>query len=135
MTHLQQQPSALRYKGSPRHKLWGPHGAGGSLCPEWTHDVKAANDDGNKGDVDKHPWSETLAQQLLNKSVLVGKKRYATARNVAFCAQPSNDGTWHGYPVSWNEVPVNVQRALINNREVTRADIRRQMRRDKRARQ
>ena len=135
MASSQKQSRALRYKGSPRHKLWGPHGVGGSICPDWTHDVQSANEDGNdedsnKGDVDKHPWPETVAQTLLDKSIPDGKRRYATARSLPFCAQSDGHGTWHGYPISWREVPASVKRAMIERGDVTMRDIKRQMKKD-----
>ena len=123
------EPMTLRYKGNPKHKRWGS-GHKGTICPDWTHETVPASEAGNKADVDKHDWPATLAQELLDKSIADGRKRYATARKSVFCAQSANDGTWHGYPVSWIEVPQNVIDELIDAGEITREDMRRQSKKE-----
>ena len=53
-------------------------------------------------------------------------RRYATRRGIAFVAMPTNDGTWHGYPVPWVDVPRHVQRHFVHNGLVEPRRIRRQ---------
>ena len=124
----------LRYKGSRKHKPWEPHGYKGSICPEWTHALESANEDEGTRNVEQHDWPSTQAQELLNTSIPEGKKRYATGQGEAFCALPTNDGTWHGYPIPWKDVPESVKKAMIDNGDITRQDIKRQMKKERRAR-
>ena len=119
-----------QYRGSLKHKNWRPGGARGILCPEWTH----RNADGRfAGDVDAHAWGDTEAHRLFTTSILHDGRRYATARGIAFVALPTNDGTWHGYPLPWLDVPNEVRRNFVDRglvqrrqtqRRVNRQDIR-----------
>ena len=87
--------SGLVYQSNAKHKAPWQAGRRGSLCPK---DVT----------VDQ-------AQELLNTSILYGKKRYAAdSQGRPFCAQAHQParGRWHGYPVGWKEVPVPVQKIL-----------------------
>ena len=54
-----------------------------------------------------------------------GGRRYATERGIAFVAVSSNDGTWHGFPITWSEAPVPVQDRLVESGRVTRRRMRR----------
>jgi hypothetical protein len=54
-----------------------------------------------------------------------GGRRYATGRGIAFVAVSSNDGTWHGFPIPWNDVPIPVQDRLVESGRVTRRQMRR----------
>ena len=74
----------MQYEPNPKHKPVPTPGRRGSICPR-----------------------QTDAEQLLADSVLVGKKRYATDGDSAYCAQCHDHAgdRWHGYPVDWNEVP------------------------------
>ena len=40
-------------------------------------------------------------------------------------AVSSNDGTWHGFPIAWDDVPVEIQDSLVNSGRVTRRQMRR----------
>lgn len=112
------------YRGHQKHKDWRPGGGYGTLCPAWTH---AAGGHGYGGDPYAHPWDETAAQALLAQSVQdADGRRYAASRGIAFEAKPSNDGTWHGYPLPWDEVPADVQDRLVDAGQARRRDIRRQ---------
>lgn len=115
--------SAVRYRGSIKHKRWRPGGGYGTLCPEWTHD---ADGRGISGDIQSHPWSRTKAHELFEAS-LQGEdgRRYATERGIAFVAVSSNDGTWHGFPIAWDDVPVEIQDSLVNSGRVNRRQMRR----------
>ena len=53
-------------------------------------------------------------------------RRYATRRGIAFVAVPTNDGTWHGYPIPWEDVPLDIKRTFIEHGTVTIRAIRRQ---------
>jgi len=66
-----------------------------------------------------------LAQELLEGSVLAGSVRYAVWNGGAFCAHEHwPPGCWHGYPVSWMEVPPVVREGWVRTSMVTRAQIR-----------
>ena len=89
------------YEGSQKHKApWQP-GRKGSLCPA---DIS----------VDR-------ARQLLQTSILDGKKRYAADKGRAFCARQHDaaKNRWHGYPVGWKEVPSAVRQQLMEAGAVT----------------
>ena len=62
---------------------------------------------------------------MLAESVLEGGRRYATRRNIAFVAVPSGDGTWHGFPLPWQDVPRNVRNAFVRAGRVTLRETRR----------
>ena len=111
----------LRYRGTIKHKNWHPGGGYGTRCPSWTHEAAAQ---GFAGEPYCHPWEETQAHAMLAESVLDGRRRYATRRGIAFVAVPSGDGTWHGYPVPWQDVPRNVRDAFVSEDRVTRQQIR-----------
>ena len=120
----------LRYKGSLKHKLWVPGGGFGTLCPSWTHRADGRD---FAGDPERHPWSRTKAQALLTSSVDAGSgRRYAAEEGIAFVALLSFDGTWHGYPIPWHDVPASIQDQLVEKGQVTRNQIRRQRRLDTR---
>lgn len=114
---------SLHYRGNIKHKRWRPGGGYGTLCPRWTHDTRTQ---GFAGDPLAHPWQETQAHALLKESVLAQDgRRYATGRGVAFVAVVSGDGSWHGYPVPWQDVPRNVRDGFVREGRVTRREIRR----------
>ena len=93
----------MRYESNRKHSdPWQP-GRRGALCP-----------------ADVRP----LAQTLLDASIQVGSKRYATHKGVAYCAQ-GKDGVWHGYPIGWKHVPYELRRDWRRSREVTGRDIKR----------
>lgn len=99
----------------------------GTLCPEWTHRTTEA---GFAGDVEAHAWRETEAHRLFSTSIPhEDGRRYATARGIAFVALPTNDGTWHGYPLPWIDVPKDVRRDFIDQGLVKRSQTRRRMNR------
>ena len=111
------------YRGSEKHKNLPAYGAKGTLCPKWTHSTPAAGL-GNKPF--HHDWSQTQAQQLLLNSLPDpnGNERcYATMRGIAFEAKPSNDGTWHGYPIPWESVPDQIKDTWLEQQLVTRRQI------------
>lgn len=76
----------------------------------------------------RRDWPRTIAADLLAASRLDPEgsgKRYATARGVAFVAQDTRDGTWHGYPIPWNDVPAILteewrRSGLVTRRQLTR---------------
>jgi hypothetical protein len=112
------------YRGILKHKEWKPNGGFGTLCPKWTHQ---AGDQGFAGDPYTHPWATTVAHELFSESCEDGQgHRYAARKGIAFKAQMSNDGTWHGYPVPWDDVPSEIQDRLIDKGQVTRREMKRQ---------
>lgn len=94
----------MRYESNPKHSEPWQRGRRGTLCP---------------------PDVRPLAQELLDASVMVGTKRYATHRGMAYCAQGNQADVWHGYPIGWKYVPYELRRDWRRNREVTGRDIRR----------
>lgn len=68
-----------------------------------------------------------MAQALLDESLEgADGRRYATRRGVAFVALESNDGSWHGFPLPWKDVPREIQARLMEAGSVERRQIRRQ---------
>ena len=115
---------ALLYRGILKHKEWRPNGGFGTLCPKWTHQ---AGERGFAGDSYAHPWHLTFAHQLFCNSIAdAAGHRYAARNGIAFKAQPTNDGTWHGYPIPWHEVPLDIQDDLVGQGQATRRDMKRQ---------
>lgn len=113
------------YRGSPKHKNRPAQGRKGTLCPEWTHQ---APDGGYANDPFKHPWQETQAHQMFTESEVDPSgsgKRYATRNGIAFVAQETADGSWHGYPEPWNKVPPELKDKWLDAGKVTSASIRR----------
>lgn len=113
----------LVYRGTIKHKRWRPDGAYGTICPDWTHESEGQ---GFGGDPSMHGWKRTQAHLILENSYHIGDKRYGARRGVAFCAHPSGDGSWHGYPIPWCKVPSNAVDWLVENGHATRRDIKRQ---------
>ena len=96
--------TALRYEPNPKHKTpWQP-GRKGTMCPAWSHKE---------------------ASSLLTKSVAASKggKRYATAGGTAFCGQEHSTGVWHGYPITWMEVPPVIRNRWIAEGTVTKRQV------------
>jgi hypothetical protein len=122
------QPSTM-YRGSQKHKNRPTEERKGTLCPEWTHATTAG---GYRYDPFGHRWDETEAHRLFQRSVLDanGRRRYATARGIAFEAKPTEDGTWHGYPVPWETVPSDITNKWIDDGEVTRRQIKKFWKKD-----
>ena len=86
----------MEYEGNPKHKEPWQRGRRGSLCPK---------------DVDL-----TLAQKLLDASIVAGEKRFAAHEGKAYCAMEHGAGLWHGFPVGWGEVPPDSRNDLIRRR-------------------
>jgi hypothetical protein len=117
--------SNSEYRGSTKHKHRPVRGRKGTFCPEWTH---ATADAEFKADPFKHPWDKTEAHAMFQESLRDPNgsgKRYATRNGIAFVAQQSGDGTWHGYPEPWNKIPTELKDKWIDEEKVTSADLRR----------
>ena len=70
-------------------------------------------------------WSAAVAQELLDSSVPMGsKQRVATRNGIAFVAQPTNDGTWHGYPEAWDKIDTVIQQRWLAENRIRRRDLR-----------
>ncbi|MBP8276725.1 MAG: hypothetical protein KAX55_07540 [Propionivibrio sp.] len=112
-----------KYRGSEKHKNRPAQGAKGTLCPEWTH---ATPEGRYENDPFKHKWAQTEAQNLFQASVPHpnGEERcYATKNGIAFEAKPTNDGTWHGYPIPWKSVPASIIDQWLDGGKVTNKEI------------
>jgi hypothetical protein len=94
----------LKYEPNPKHKQPYQVGRRGSLCPPTISLEDAA--------------------RMLKQSDLVGNARYATSGGTAFCAREHRPGLWHGYPVSWHEVPPSLWHAWIEKGTLKRSEIR-----------
>lgn len=90
------------YEGNPKHKNpWQP-GRKGSLCPS---------------------AMSIQPQKLLEQSILLDGKRYATCDGQCFCAQEHEPDRWHGYPVGWHEAPEQLRRAWKDEGKIRKNDI------------
>ncbi|MGC8474849.1 MAG: hypothetical protein ACP5NP_00705 [Acetobacteraceae bacterium] len=69
-------------------------------------------------------WSETRAQELPNESVEMGAKRIATRHRLAFVAQDTNDGTWHGYPEPWDKIDAAILTRWLDEGRIKRRHLR-----------
>jgi hypothetical protein len=95
-------PPPLVYGGNAKHQEPWQRGRKGSLC--------------SKRDLQQ-------AQELLDASVLVGKKRWATDGERAFSGKQDGHGKWHGYPVGWLEVPTEIRNEWQDAGRVKRRSI------------
>lgn len=113
----------LAYRGSPKHKRRPARGRKGTRCPEWSHEAAG----GRLGtDIDGHPWEETVAAVMLASSTPDpdgSGRRFATERGMAFVAHDTEEGTWHGYPVPWNDVPATLKDRWRAEKRVSRRDL------------
>jgi hypothetical protein len=76
--------------------------------------------------MEQHHWNDTTAAILLAASEPDpdgSEKRYATERGMAFVAHDTADGTWHGYPVPWNDVPATLKDRWRAEKRVSRRDL------------
>ncbi|CAN5918057.1 hypothetical protein BH11PSE3_BH11PSE3_09850 [soil metagenome] len=108
-----------RYRGSPKHKNRPAQGRKGTVCPEWTHETASS---GYRNDPFGHDWEKTLAHDMFEESEPDpdgSDKRYATMNGIAFVAQPTEDGTWHGYPEPWTRVPADLKAKWQDDGRVT----------------
>jgi hypothetical protein len=80
-------------------------------------------------DVLAHDWEDTDASRLFAAAVVdpASGRRFATARGIAFEAKPTEDGTWHGYPIPWVDVPNEIRRRWLKDGGVTGRQIKRFM--------
>lgn len=119
----------LHYRGSQKHKNRPIAERKGTLCPEWTHRTAGS---GYGHDPFTHPWETTVAQALLEESILpdAGRHRFATSKGIAFEAKPTGDGTWHGYPIPWEAVPADIVDRWLDDGKVTRRQVKKYWRDD-----
>jgi hypothetical protein len=110
------------YRGSSKHKDRPVRGIKGTLCPEWTHRTTEA---GLGSDVLAHNWQDTEASRLFAAALVdhASGRRFATARGIAFEAKPTEDGTWHGFPIPWVDVPDEHRRQWLKEGKVTHREI------------
>lgn len=97
------------YEPNAKHKPEPQPGRHGSICPR---------------------FEDGVAFDLLSAGLQVGKKRFASDGDRAFCAQCHDHGrdAWHGYPVTWAEVPPKVRHQLIKSGVVARRHVNRGLR-------
>lgn len=118
------------YRGSQKHKNRPTSERKGTICPEWTHKTSVG---GYGHDPYAHDWSDTEALRLF-KNAVVSKgidRRYAMANGIAFEAKPTNDGTWHGYPIPWESVPTEILNTWIDTKKVTQRQIKKHWQKEK----
>ena len=118
-------PAGATCRGSIKHKARSAPGRKGTLCPEWSHNTPTH---GLGSDMAGHDWNSTEGHRLFSASVDDpdgSRKLYATKRGIAFVAQPTEDGSWHGYPEPWNRVPSELKDRWRRERAVSARDLRR----------
>jgi hypothetical protein len=126
---LASSPPVL-YRGSKKHKNRPTDERKGTLCPEWTHATAVG---GYGHDPFAHSWGETRAHQLFEHAVVSAnsRRRFATACGMAFEAKPTEDGTWHGYPIPWETVPAEITDQWIDEGAVTKRQIKKFWQKDR----
>lgn len=84
-------------------------------------------------DVYAHDWAQTQAAVLFAKAEIdqTNKRRYATDHGIAFEAQSTADGSWHGYPIPWEAVPVQIKNKWLRDKSISKRDLRKFCRFDK----
>jgi hypothetical protein len=92
---------ALVYKASNKHCEPMTAQRTGTKCPRWAA---------------KH------AQDLLKTSVPIGGQRMNVRHGLAFVAQDTADGTWHGYPEAWDKIPQKLTDQWISEGRLKRRD-------------
>ena len=112
------------YRGSSKHKNRPADGQKGTLCPEWTHKTSLG---GLGTDVRAHDWTKTRAAALFADARVdeAGGRRYATAEGIAFEAKSTADGSWHGFPIPWESVPVGIKNSWLRSKAVSRRNLKR----------
>ena len=70
-------------------------------------------------------WSAARGQELLDESEPMGGKRVATRHGLTFIAQYGNDGTWHGYPESWDKIDSAIRNRWLAEGRIRGRDLRR----------
>jgi hypothetical protein len=112
------------YRGSLKHKNRPARGRKGTICPEWTHS-------GPSGALALEPhnfkWEGTPAAQMFENATLNPDdgRRYATQRGIAFEAKSSADGTWHGFPIPWEDVPAAIKDGWLDMKLVNGSQVKR----------
>ena len=127
---VSQSPASPIYRGSSKHKNRPPNEQKGTLCPDWTHQTPAG---GFANDVHTHDWRQTQAAELFAfaKVDAASGRRSATASGIAFQAQPTADGSWHGYPIPWESVPAAIKSEWLRAGAISRRDMKKFLRFDK----
>ena len=95
----------MRYESNPKHSDPWQRGRRGAQCPKGV--------------------SLEVAERLLRNSEPDGHKRYAVFEGQAFCAQEHAQGTWHGYPVGWVQVPEAIRSRWRAEGALRKRDMRR----------
>jgi len=116
---MPRQITTTLYRGSSKHKNRPADEQKGTLCPEWTHQTSAG---GFATDPHAHDWAATKAAELFAGAVVDKSSglRYATAEGIAFEAKLTRDGTWHGFPIPWVNVPFAIKNDWLHSEVVTR---------------
>ena len=77
--------------------------------------------------------TQAAAQELLDKSVEVGKSRHNAWDE--YCFQSNSDNTenngepvWHGFPIKWSDLPTEAKNKLIANGTLTNTFYRKALR-------
>ena len=112
------------YRGSSKHKNRPADEQKGTLCPEWTHKTSLG---GFGTDVYKHDWRQTRAAVLFAEAEVdeASGRRYATAEGIAFEAKSTADGSWHGFPIPWENVPIQIKNSWLRSNVVSKRDLKR----------
>lgn len=102
-------PGSMHYdaEANDKHKHPWQRGRKGSLCPRHLTpaDAQRLLEDG-----------ETTLGRL--------EPRWATDGERAYAARQHREGSWHGYPTAWKEVPSMLVQRWIDGERVSRRDVR-----------
>jgi hypothetical protein len=118
------------YRGSLKHKNRPAQGRKGTICPEWTHTgpIGALATDPHLFD-----WEGTPAVCMFESATIAEDgRRYATQRGIAFEAKPTADGTWHGFPIPWENVPAEIKDGWLDKELVKGSQVKRYLSRPER---
>jgi hypothetical protein len=118
------EPVPHLYRGSLKHKSRPSRGRKGTICPEWTHSGPA----GSLGnDLHSFEWQGTQAAALFDEALVdpESMRRFATRNGIAFEAKPTADGTWHGFPLPWEDVPAWMKDEWLDSGRVVGRDVKR----------
>jgi hypothetical protein len=118
----QTSAAVLIYRGSSKHKNRPGHEQKGTLCPEWTHNTSLG---GLGTDVYAHDWKQTKAAELFARAEVddASGRRYATAQGIAFEAKSTADGSWHGFPIPWENVPYGIKSSWLRSKTVSKREV------------
>lgn len=96
-----------------------------------TGDYQKHKTPGGWGSLCPHPAPADLdPQALLDGAVLVERVAYNVQDDQAYCAREHLPEVWHGYPIPWDQLPVEAVTGLVERGRLTMARYRKGLRRN-----